>query len=583
MNLTEENVVVSNIVARLRGSTSDERKRLFRCLDTTIKTLDGPILVETLYRTAEEALSSGMVNYALEKAKSGLRLAFELKLDNLRHCLHVTLAAAHSMAGATTEALEHINLARKLSRHGTESSQQFMALIESKLMRRQGKFNRAMKLLSEALRASTTTNPMSRFDLVESYALLYSNFGYSQKAMSLAYRAIKMAENELHMKGMIRAHFLIAKVAFPAGNLATAQRHLEQARSIADRHGQIRHQGKILALMARMSMRRGKFKKAEHYLTECTELAKELGEQATFASLDLRQAELALEKSEYLPAAELALRSSRTFAALGNYSQLREARALLGEALIASGDIAGALSVLNTEPNCHAISGANGRLRLAAAQLANGELENSLESLASVESRWLPIFEHLLRLRLKEEVYRFKRNETETKEAQKCYALALKVLPKDLCGSFNLLLGRLGLSDRPVATLVTEQGRRFLTEKEIENLDIDEFSIFYDAMNSILHQRNCKEKRLPFNSIRGSLLAELMMNEKKGMTRIELYERLWKKPFNRLFNNNNVYVSMSNLRKLLHRKDDVFTIKGRYYFDHQRKNWGLLIPSLSRE
>ena len=583
MKTSPEYLLISDIVTRLQGSTSSERKQLFARIDETLDTLGGSNLTETLCLTADEALSSGMVTYALEKAKRGLRMAVKLKLGTLRHRLHITMAAASSMAGASSEAHEHINFARKLSRFGTKKSLQRMALVHANLMRREGSFDEAMKLLSEALRVNGTTNPINRYFLVESYALLYATFGFTQRAMKLAARATQLAEEQLHIKGMIRANFLIAKVAFRAGSLATADRHLQLARSIADRHGHIRHQGKIQALLARIAMRTGKFKKAANYLDKCTILAKELGEQATFASLDLRHAELALERSEYLPAAELACRAARSFDVLGNYSQLREARALLGEALIANGDTAGALSVLNTEPNCHTVSGANGRLRLAAAQLANGDLDSCLDLLASVESRWLPIFEHLLRLRLKEEAHRREQNEIATKEAQRVYSETLTSLPQGLRGSFNLLLGRLGLSARPVATLVTQQGRRFLTAKEVKNVSSADYLLLFDAVNSTLCQKGRRPQKLTLRSKPGAMLAELMLNTGRGFNRIDLYERLWKKRFNRLFNHNNVYVTMSNLKKMLLRKDDVYTVDGHYYFDHKRENWGLLLPSLSRE
>ena len=583
MKSSPEYLLISDIVTRLRVSTTSERKLLFNRIDETIETLDGASQAETLYLTAQEALSSGMVTYALEKAKRALRLAIKLKLGTLRHRLHILMATAQSMAGATTEAHENINLAHKLSRYGTKDTLQFMAVAHANLLIRQGSFNEAMKLLSEALRASGKTNPINRFDLVESYALLYATFGFTQRAMSLATRATQLAEDQLHIKCMVRANFLVGRVAFRIGNIAAADRHLQLARSIAERHGHIRHQGKIQALLARIAMRTGKFRKAANYLSKCAVLAKEIGEQATFASLDLRQAELALERSEYLPAAELALRSSQAFAALGNYPQLREARALLGEALIANGDIAGALSVLNTEPNCHTVSGANGRLRLAAAQLANGELDNCLDSLASVESRWLPFFEHLLRLRLKEEVHRREQKEKETEEALKVYTQTLKGLPQGLHASFNLLLGRLGLSARPVATLITQQGRRFLTEKEAKKVSAADYSLLFDGVKSTLFQKGKRPQKLTLKSKPGAMLAELMKYAGRGFSRVYLYERLWQKRFNQLFHDNNVYVSMSSLKKMLLRKDDVYIVDGHYYFDHKRENWGLLLPSLSRE
>ncbi len=568
---------VSRILLGKQSPIQKRRQPRFK----VVKSQKGRELVRSFYMAAEDAMEAGMVKYALEKAKEGLKKAISGKHWDLEHNLHKTLAAAHGKTGSANKAYEHIEKARALSRHASKNSLRELACLEANLLKREGNFREALSLLGEAARTDCEKSTEQRFWFKESLAQLYSAFGYTFDALSTACRAIKVAEKTKDKVTILRANFLIARIAFRSGNLETAERHLQKARVLADRRRNRRYQGRVLALMAKIATKTGRYAKAERYLAQCAEVAKELGEQTIFASLDLHYAELMLEKGEYLTATELAQRAARTYDSLGQNSQLREARALLGEALLARHDMGGALSVLLSEPNHYADSGINGRLRLAAAQLMANQLDDALESVNSVEGRLLSLFEYMARLRIYEELCRRGACKDDCLRLKKKYLATLPQVHKRLRPALGELLTRLGLERRPTAILYTTKGHQYLTDKELDHLDPNSFDLFYDTLSGIIYQRGANTFELGSKTNQGKILIELMSNPGNPRSRKLIYEKVWQKPYNKLFNDNNVYNAVCVLKnKLAAGHDLISSVHGSYVFRPQKENWGLLVPSL---
>lgn len=534
------------------------------------------------YIRARRAMSSGMLSLALEQAKMGLEEAYRDEHLELCHHLHVALAAATNTAGKTSSAQEQLLLAKRHKEFMSSETIIEMDLIEAELLRKEGRFREALSKLEGALRSCHRQGEKrNKFQLLQTLVLVQLQLGYEKRALSLALRAMNLAERLNSTRFIAKACLLLNRCDLRAGRLSSARDRLEKARALEEGREDKELMIQILKALSETSAARGEFFAAKEHLKNCTELWRDLSDPFLSLDLDTSRALLYLEQGKWTRASSLLQESISTAHELGAFVECRKARALLGEAKMAQGDTEGALSVLLSGSNHSSPMSHHLGLRMAAIHLEKGDQQEVAKLLDGLNPRRLSTMDRLLLFRIKEEWARkvgdsdlmlqaFHRSREIEKQCEETFLEGFKRLAK-----------RLGLNGRPVALLLDKNGKEFLSSRELKLLSTRDYPFFFDAMQGKLYQKG-KEQKLSTSTRPGRMLMLLMSYGGQRFTAPELFEYIWKAPFHHLFNNNNVYVTIYALRKLLKDdKDRIMSYKnGKYSFAKscRRGKWALLLP-----
>lgn len=117
--------------------------------------------------------------------------------------------------------------------------------------------------------------------------------------------------------------------------------------------------------------------------------------------------------------------------------------------------------------------------------------------------------------------------------------------------AFRTLQGRLGLAPRPSLRLVTARGSFTVSAQDVACGLPCPARLVFDARQGLLTAPDGGTHDLSRRRREARLLATLMDEPGRTYSRGELYERVWERPFNPEYHDNDVYVILHHVRKLV--------------------------------
>ena len=439
-------------------------------------------------------------------------------------------------------------------------------------------------------RLSKTICPIERFTILDNVAEAKTTLGNYEGAIKTSIRTESIATT-------INDEILYCKSLFSRalsflwfGQINRAAKITHKCLEIGERNNSKSMKCKCMLLLARIDMLKGYAERSKLTLDRAMEIAGQLGNIDLTNAGKLLQCELLISTNNLKKAVKLAEAALFRGEEEKTGPLLNELRALLGGLYLSQNKLIKSLDLLSfhRQFSRHSMGwGLNPKLRLACVHIQANQMEEAESIFKKVNRKSLPVHERLLLLRIEMKIARSKCEHSRfTSLLTENKALQVQT-EKEIIDYGNIQAKLLGVAeDTLFSRLIQNSGTSLLTEEENKNLNPDNYSLFYNGLTGKLYSHGKLIKTFSPNGQKGTLLTMLMKNNGKYYTNREIYEQIWKNRFNHEFNDNNVYVTMSKLRKTLkdtktrrHWQFVKSSKAGAYAFDPGcQTQWAILIP-----
>jgi len=433
-------------------------------------------------------------------------------------------------------------------------------LEQSNALRHKGLADQAGTAAISALRTLARLQPQEpelRFDALEACARAHCSSASlataSRCSTRMGFLATQLGRPHLHSRSLITEATLLwclDKLPTCLEKLAEA---LEWARS--GRNDALELQ--CLGLLAVVNAQWGLDLESSAYETDLLSLTGHVHTNATNASTLCVRSECALERGDFDQALDFARRGLKEDASRVERPTIQQLLRLRGEAEIALGFYKESLMSFTRSRLLLARNDLAGQileLRIAAACLAcdrNTErLRRQVQALRPMQCK-----EAVIKARLLELAWLFHGDLEKADTAQEQLIELLRSIEDGKRHRTFTLLKRLELLPNRTLRLIGTHGKITVSPLERRFIDEQSYELFYDGATGSLHVRHKEPVSLELSSMPGQLLAHFLRSPELSFSRQKIYESVWKTPFYREYNDNDVYVMLSKLRLLIGDRD----------------------------
>jgi hypothetical protein len=434
-----------------------------------------------------------------------------------------------------------------------------------------------------------TKCPKQRFTILSNVTEAKTILGNYEGAIKTSLRTSSMATS-MHDEILYGKSLLSRAISFLwFGKIERASEIIQKCFQIGDKNNSTTLKCKCLLLMARIDLLNNYPERCELNMRRATYLAQTIGNSDLITAGTLIKCELLISsghRKEAIKTAQLCLSESDD-----RRGPLQdEIKTLLGGLYLSENEIIKALDSLSLQRHFSGHSmgwGLNAGLRLASVHLKANQINDALVILSNVKFKTLPAHEQCLFLKIKMKAARTGLDYKKFKELQIENVAFERKTEKGVIHYGNMQADILNVKEAPVyAEIIGNNGRRILSKQDSQSLQPEKYIFFYNSLTGNIYHKGALLETLSPKSIKGALLSMLMENNGRFYNHKQIYETIWKSRFNPEFNDNNVYVTISKLRKIL---KDTKTLtdwqflkssdQGAYTFEPAKNiPWAIVIP-----